>query len=288
MAVNPSTSSGQDPSTKLRIKKAVLPVAGLGTRVMPLTLHQPKGMIGIVDRPMIHYVIDEIVSAGIKHIIIVHGPRQKEFKIYIRHLEKNPDWKKLKVKFDFALQKELHGNGDAVYSAKKYLGNEPFLVCFSDDLLVDKVPPMKTLMQFFEKQKAPVIVLEPVDWEFVSRYGVVKAKKARVKDLYEISDVVEKPERKQAPSNLTIIGRYIITPELFSYIEKLYPYRGKVIGIADALKNYANDGNKLYGWHFKGKRFDAGSKLGILQAQAYFGLHHKDLGPEFKKYLKSI
>lgn len=277
-----------NPSTKLVIKKAVLPVAGLGTRVMPLTLHQPKGMIGIVDRPMIHYVIDEIVSAGIKHIIIVHGPQQKEFKNYIRHLEKDPSWKKLKVKFNFAIQKELRGNGDAVYAAKKYLKNESFLVCFSDDLLVDKKPPMGALIGIFKKQKSPIIVLEPVDWEIVSRYGVVKAKKSEVKDLYEINDVVEKPKTEDAPSNLTIIGRYIVTPKLFTYIEKLYPYKGKDIGLADALKNYANDGNKLYGWHFKGKRFDAGSKIGILKAQAYFGIHHKDLGPEFKKYLKNI
>lgn len=272
----------------MQVKKAVLPVAGLGTRIMPLTLHQPKGMIGIVDRPMIHYVIDEIVAAGIKHIIIVHGPEQKEFKAYIQHLEKDPAWKKMKIKFDFAIQQSLRGNGDAVYAAKRFLKNEPFLVCFSDDLLIDKKPPMRTLLRLFEKQKSPVIVLEPVDWEIVSRYGVVRAKKSKVKDLYEISDVIEKPKRDQAPSNLTIIGRYVITPKLMDYINKLYPYKGKDIGLADALKNYANDGHKLYGWHFKGKRFDAGSKIGILKAQVYFGIHHKELGPEFKKYLSKL
>ena len=273
----------------MKVKKAILPVAGLGTRVMPLTLHQPKGMIGIVDKPMVHYVIDEVVNAGIKHIILVHGPNQLEFKKYAEHLEKSDDWKKLGVKFDFVEQKEMRGNGDAVYVAEHLLSNEPVLVCFSDDLLVDKKPPMKTLVDLYEKTGSPVIVLEPVPKKEVHRYGVVMAKKSKLaRDLYEISDVVEKPKAEEAPSNLTIIGRYVVTPELMNYIGKLYPYKGKEIGLADALKNYSNDGKKLYGWHFKGRRFDAGSKIGILKAQAYFGLHHKDLGPEFKKYLKGL
>ncbi len=272
-----------------KIKTAILPVAGLGTRVMPLTFHQPKAMIGIVDRPMIHYVIDEIVSAGIKHIVIVHSPNQTEFKRYIEHLEKDTNWKKLNVKFDFAVQENLIGNGDAIYAAKKFFENEPFLVCFSDDLLVDRKPPMEKLIGLFRKTDSPIVVLEPVEKKFVSRYGVVKAKKSKLsKDLYEINDVVEKPKAEEAPSNLTIIGRYVLTPKILDYIGALYPYKGKEIGLADALKRYANDGNELYGWHFRGKRFDAGSKIGILKAQAYFGIHHKEFGPEFKKYLKGL
>lgn len=271
-----------------KITTAVLPVAGLGSRVMPLTLHQPKGMIGIVDRPMVHYVIDEIVSAGVQNIIIVHGPKQEEFKKYAKHLEQDPSWKKLGVKFNFVIQTKPRGNGDAVYVARKFLKNEPFLVCFSDDLLADKKPPMKTLVEFYEKTKAPTVVLEPVPKNIVHRYGVVKANKSRIKDFYKISDVVEKPKTEEAPSNLTIIGRYVLNQDIIKYLGKLYPYKGKEIGLADALKNYANEGGELYGWHFKGKRFDAGSKIGILQAQAYFGIHHKEFGPEFKKYLKGI
>lgn len=272
-----------------KIKIAVLPVAGLGTRVMPLTLHQPKAMIGIVDRPMIHYVIDEIVSAGIKHIVIVTGPNQPEFKKYIDLLENDKHWKKLGIRFDFAVQKNLRGNGDAVFAAEKFIKNKPFLVCFSDDLLADNKSPMKTLVSLYEKTNSPVIVLESVPLKIVHRYGVVKAKPEVKNNLYKIFDVVEKPRAEDAPSRLTIIGRYVLTPAIFKEIGKLYQYtyKGKEIGIADALRNYARSGGELYGWLFRGKRFDAGSKIGLLQAQIYFGMRHKELGPEFKRFISS-
>ena len=281
-----------NPSTKLRIKTAILPVAGLGTRVMPLTLHQAKGMIGIVDRPMVHYVIDEIASAGVKHIVIVHGPNQKEFEAYVDYLEQDPSWKKLNVKFDFVVQENPRGNGDAIYIAKNFVKNDPFLVCFGDDLLADKKPPLKTFLNLFAKVAAPMVMLEPVPKKLVSRYGVVRARKdANQKDLYKISDVVEKPKPEDAPSNLTIIGRYVLDKKTLDYVGKLYSNQklGKdAILLAEALKNYANDGHPLYGWHFRGRRFDGGSKIGILKAQAYFGIHHKELGPEFRKFLSSI
>lgn len=254
---------------------------------MPLTLHQPKPMIGIVDKPMVHYVIDEIVSAGIKHIIIVHGPGQKEFREYADYLQNDPGWKKLNVKFDFTVQKNPYGNGDAVFAAKKFLRKEPFLVAFSDDLLADEFPPMRSLVSLFTAIKEPILALEPVEKKLLSKYGVVKAKKSKIApDLYEISDIVEKPKIKEAPSNLTIIGRYVLNAKVLQFIENLYPYKGKEIGIADALKNYAQAGNKLFGWRFRGNRFDGGSKIGILKAQAYFGFHHQELGPEFKEFLK--
>ena len=272
-----------------KITTAVLPAAGLGARVMPLTLHQPKPMIGIVDRPMIHYVIDEVVSAGIKHIVIVTGPNQKEFKRYIDYLNEDPAWRKMGLKFDFVIQKKMRGNGDAIFVAKKYLKNKNFLVCFTDDLLADKRPPLKKLVNLFYQARSPIVVLEPVPRQSVSRYGVVVAKKSPLaQDLYTIEDVVEKPKTEEAPSNLTIIGRYVLTPAIMNQLQKLYPYRGIEIGLADALKNYALTGGRLYGWHFRGKRFDAGSKIGILKAQTYFGMHHKELGPEFKKYLRGI
>ncbi len=272
----------------MKVKKAIVPVAGLGIRVMPLTLHQPKAMIGIVDRPIIHYVLDEIVAAGVREIIFVTGPNQPEFKKYISYLESNPEWQKLKVKFEFVVQQEPLGNGDAVYAARSFIKNEPFLVCFGDDLLADKNPPLKTLVGLFQKTGAPIVTLEPVPGQLVSSYGVVRSIPSPLaKDLHLITDVVEKPEIGKAPSNLTIIGRYILTPAIFQEIKALYPYQGKEIALAHALKNYAAGGDKLYGWHFRGKRFDAGSKIGILKAQVYFGLRHKDFGPEFQKYLKA-
>ena len=273
------------------IKTAVLPVAGLGTRIMPLTLHQPKAMIGIVDRPMIHYVIDEALAAGIRHIVLVTGPNQPEFKKYITYLkEKDPEWQKLDIQFDFAIQKKPLGNGDAIVAAKKFLKQEPFAVSFSDDLLTSTVPSLEVMTKLFQQLKGPIVALEPVPRQHVSRYGVVKSHSIdnEMKDICRITDVVEKPKTEEAPSNLTIIGRYILTPEILEILESLYPFRGTEIGLANALKIYAQQGNALYGWRFRGKRFDAGSKLGILKAQTHFGLTHPDLKKEFKKYLKGL
>ncbi len=272
------------------ITTAVLPVAGLGTRIMPLTLHQPKAMIGIVDRPIIHYIIDEIIAAGIKHIILVTSPNQPEFKKYINHLEKDPAWRKLNIKFDFAIQDNLWGNGDAVYAARHFIkDDEPFLVCFGDDLMDDSYPPLKTMTALFAKTGAPIVALEKVPKKIVFQYGIVKIAKSGIdKDLYLIGDVVEKPKPDEAPSDLAIIGRYILTPAILKDIEGLFPHKDKEIALADALKKYALAGNKIYGWQFKGKRFDAGSKIGLLKAQVYFGLRHNQLGPEFKEYLGEI
>jgi len=271
-----------------RITTAVLPVAGLGSRVMPLTLHQPKGMIGIVDRPIIHYVIDEILEAGIRHIIFVISPGHHQFKKYLDYLnKKDSEWRKLKLKFDFVVQKKPRGNGDAIYLCRKLLGNRPFLVTFGDDILADKKPPLKKMVELFHKAQAPILALEKVPKSQVFKYGVVKASSFSA-GLYKIEDVVEKPKVKDAPSNLTIIGRYVLTADILKQLSRLYPYRGKEIWLADAIKNHALSGGGVYGWLFKGERFDGGSKLGILKAQAYFGSRHKEFGPEFRKYLRSI
>ena len=269
------------------VTTAVLPVAGLGTRIMPLTLHQPKAMVGIVDRPMIHYAVNELSSAGINHVVIIHGPRQRVFKNYVRHFQKEGGWPK--IRFDFVLQKNPVGNADAIYLAKKFIKNSPFLVSFSDDLLDDTKPPIQTLISLFNRTLSPVLMLDSIPSNLAQHYGVVKIEKTKInKNLYQILDVVEKPSPKEAPSNFTIIGRYVLTPKLLEYIEALRPTKIREAGLADALKNYAVDGHELYGWHFQGKRFDTGSKMGILGAQVYFGLRHPQLGSEFKKYLKKL
>lgn len=275
---------------KSKITKAVLPVAGLGTRVMPLTIHQPKGMIAIVDKPVVHYVVDELIAAGIKEIIFVVSPNQWQFKKYFAYLiKKDPAW--AKVKFRITFQKKLLGNGDAIFVARKFTKNEPFLVGFGDDLLTDASPPLKQLVNFFHKMKSPMLVLESVPKKLVSRYGVVKIKKTGVhRDIYQITDVIEKPSPEKAPSNLTIVGRYVLTPKILEEIKKLYPEtkRRRELYLADALKNYIRDGGKIYGWHFRGTRFDCGSKLGVLKAQAYFGLRHPEFKKEFKKFLERV
>lgn len=269
-----------------KIKTAILPVAGMGSRVMPLTLHQPKAMISIVDRPMIHYMIDEVVAAGVERIVIVTGPKQNEFRNYINHLKNEPWWRGKDIKFNFVTQKKPDGNGDAIYIARKYVGDLPFVVCFADDLLADKVNPVKKMMEVYKRNKGPVILLEPVPAQEVYRYGVVNADATEEKDVLIVRDVVEKPKPEEAPSNLTIIGRYILNSKILDEIKKLYPSKdGKEIGLADALKNYALNHGKLYGLQFHGMRFDAGSKIGILKSQTFFGLNHKEFGPEFKEYL---
>ena len=185
------------------------------------------------------------------------------------------------------------GNGDAILAAEKLLNDEPFIVAFSDALMRHKEneqPLMMTLVRLFAEFQAPLLVLETVPKKHLSRYGVVKVKKIKAqRNLYQILDIIEKPSPKEAPSNLAVVGRYILTPQIIACIKKLYPPKaGTEVLLAEALRLYLRDGGKLYGLQFKGHRFDCGSKLGLLQAQAYFGLHHKELGKEFRKYLKKL
>lgn len=265
----------------MAVFKAILPVAGKGTRVMPLTLHQPKGMIALADKPMIHYIIDELISVGIKEIILVLGPKQKVFKDYLNYLKRDKIWDK--IKFNFARQKYPYGNADAIYSAKKFIkSNEDFVVAFCDDLFGGK-SPLKKMMNFFEKCKMPILLLEQIPKKEVNRYGVVKldlftqTSKEKKNKFYSITDMVEKPKIFEAPSNLTVIGRYIFPYKIFDYIKKLYPFKGREIGITDALKLYINDYQKVWGMIFNGKRFDCGSKRGLIEAQAYFSLNHPEI-----------
>lgn len=275
----------------IKVKKAVLPVAGKGTRVMPLTLHQPKAMIAIADKPMIHYVIDEMIAAGINDIALVINPKQQEFRRYLDYLKADPEWQKLNIKISFVEQKIPRGNGDAIYVAKKFIKNKPCVVGFSDDLLTDAKSPIKTLLEFFYKTGSPIVVLEPVPRKFVSRYGVVAVKKTEIhRDFYEITDIIEKPKPKEAPSNLSVIGRYLLTPTILKFIKKLYPITPaqKEVYLTDALKLYLRSGGRLFGWQFRGMRFDCGSKLGLLKAQVHFGLKHPEFRKEFKKYLRRV
>lgn len=260
------------------ISKAILPVAGKGTRVMPLTLHQPKGMIALADKPMIHYIIDELISVGIKEIILVLGSEQEVFKNYLDYLKRDKIWDK--IKFNFARQKYPYGNADAIYLAKKFIKpNENFVVAFCDDLFGGK-SPIKKMIKFFEKYKKPTLLLEKIPKMEINRYGVVKFGKEKKNKFYSIVDIVEKPKIFEAPSNLTVIGRYILPYKIFDYIKKLYPFKEREIGISDALKLYINDHKNIWGMIFDGKRFDCGSKRGLIEAQLYFSLNH----PEIKNF----
>ena len=272
----------------MNVTKAILPVAGQGIRLMPITFHQPKGMITVADRPMIHYIIDELVSAGIKHIIIVTSPDQDQFKKYIDYLHQDPEWKKLNIRFDFVIQKELRGNADALLPAQQLIGQDPFLVYFGDDLLLDKISPTKSFIKHFQKFQSPILSLKKVPKKLISGFGIVKAKK--IGDVYKIMDIVEKPKIEDAPSDMGAMGRYLLTPEIFSYIQKakeLWSAK-REIAVVDVLSLYLKDKKPIYGWLFKGMHFDGGSKIGLLKANAYFSLHHPEYKKEMRQFVKQI
>lgn len=274
---------------KTEVTKAVIPVAGLGTRLRPLTYHQPKGMVGVADKPIIHYLIDELVAEGIRRIIFITSEGQSQFQTYIDSLQADSEWKKLNVQFEFALQKELKGSADALLAVEEKLDDEPFFVYFGDDLLAGAVSPAKRFIESYAKTKAPILILEKVPGHLIEKYGIVKAQETE-KGLYKISNIVEKPKKEEAPSDMGAMGRYILTTDIFPWIRKAKTALAdkKEIAIADVLGMYVKEGGELYGWLFEGEHFDAGSKLGLLQAQVYYGLQHPELKEEFQKFLKKI
>lgn len=276
----------------MRIRTAILPIAGKGTRVMPLTLHQPKAMIGIADKPMIHYLIDEILAAGIKHIILVVAPDQKSiFENYLNFLRQNQKWKHIGVKIDIATQPKPRGNGDALLPAQKFVkkNEKAFLVAFVDDVIPLRHSPLKNLINNYNKFLTPVLLLEKIPKAKVSSYGVVKIIK-KFADFYQIEDIVEKPKPEKAPSNFAIIGRYILPSSIFGFIKRISKSSNpdEEIYLTDAINLYLQKHRYLNGLLFKDVKFDAGSKLGLLKANAYFGAHHKEFKNEFRKYIKKL
>lgn len=274
---------------KTKVIKAILPVAGLGTRLMPLTFHQPKGMAAIADRPMIHYIIDELATAGIRHLILVISPNQYQFKKYTDYLKRDPEWQRLGLQFDFAIQKKLKGNADAVLTAEKFLHDEPFLVYFSDDLLTGDASPTNALIRYYNQTQSPIVILKKIPRRLIESYGIVKAKKVSA-DFYKISTIVEKPKLKDAPSNMGALGRYILTTDIFPFIRKAEQIfkNKKETAIADVLQLWLESEQKLYGWLFGGHHFDAGSKIGLLRANVYFTFHHPEYKKEFKKFIRRL
>jgi len=271
---------------------------------MPLTVHQPKAMVGIVDKPMVYYSIEEIVRAGVNDLIFVISPSQTQLKRYIESIDFDiftapaSQGKRPRVRVHFVIQKEAIGNADAIYKTKSLLGGDSAYVLFCDDVLEDGSRVMKDAIAVSEKYAAPVVVLDRVPKKLVSRYGIVRAKKLpdSLKNgggrLFEIMDIVEKPSVKEAPSDLSVVGRYILTPAVFDSIRSLYlresmSGRGE-IELTDALKLHLDNGGKMYGIEHNGARFDCGSRLGLMKAQAYFSLKHPEFGKEIRAYLKEI
>ncbi len=285
----------------MKIKKAIMPVAGFGTRFLPATKAQPKEMLPIVDKPIIQYLVEEAVAAGIEEIIFVTGRGKRaiedhfdySFELEQTLVEKNK-LDRLKeiyklptlAKFAFVRQPKPLGDGDAILKARHLIGDEPCAVLFGDDIVDFEKPCIGQLMEVFEKYGDPVMALEKIPKEEVCKFGVVQPNKISER-TYEIKDLVEKPEIEKAPSNLTIVGKYIITPDVFDELEKVKPGKDGEIRLADALKSLISR-KAVYGYEFEGRRYDCGSKLGFLEATVEFALKHGELNGRFRDYLKGL
>lgn len=284
-----------------QITKAVIPAAGLGTRFLPATKASPKEMLPLVDKPLIQYVVEEAVGAGIREIIIITGRGKRaiedhfdisfELEETLRQngkLELMESLRKISDMADFCYirQRQALGLGHAILSAKNLIGDEPFAVLLGDDIIDHPTSALQQMIDLYQKNQAPLIGIQKVPKSEVRQYGVIDAE-AAVDGLYKINDLVEKPSPKEAPSNLAVIGRYILTPEIFGLLEKTKPGKNNEIQLTDALKELARLRN-MYGYVIQGKRFDAGDKLGFLKATVEMGLKNPELGKEFRKYLKDL
>ncbi len=284
-----------------KVRKAVFPAAGLGTRFLPATKASPKEMLPLVDKPMIQYVVEEAVASGIESIIIVTGRGKSaiedhfdvsfELESLLRDRGKNSDLKQAReisdlARFSYVRQREALGLGHAILQARDLVGDEPFAVMLSDDIIDANTPALKQLLDVYEKYDAPVVATMNVAGEAISRFGVLDVEE--VEDgVYRIKDMVEKPSAAEAPSDLAIIGRYVLTPDIFDEIEKTTPGAIGEIQITDAMRALLKK-REFYAVRFEGTRYDAGDKLGYLIASVEFALKHSELAPGFREYLKSL
>jgi UTP--glucose-1-phosphate uridylyltransferase len=286
-----------------KVRKAVFPAAGLGTRFLPATKSSPKEMLPVVDKPLIQYGVEEVVASGINNVIIVTGRGKAaiedhfdvsyELEQLLDSKNKNALLKLTQEISDLAdvsyvRQKQALGLGHAVHRAKELVGNEPFAVVLSDDIIASQTPCVKQLMDVHDQYHASVLALMEVPNDQISAYGVVDATPVNGSDnLFKINTMVEKPKASDAPSNLAIIGRYVLTPDIFECVESIEPGSGGEIQLTDAMK-YMLRSRAIYGLKFEGKRYDAGDKLGFLKATVEFALNREDLGPQFREYLKTL
>jgi UTP--glucose-1-phosphate uridylyltransferase len=283
------------------LRKVVFPAAGLGTRFLPVTKSTPKEMLPIVDKPLIQYGVEEALSAGFKDIIVVTGRGKNAIEDYFDHsfeleyiLAQRDDKDVLEevrrmpkeVDVAYIRQKQPLGLGHAILCAKNLINNEPFGVVLSDDIIDARVPVLKQMAEAAREKNAPVIALMEVDPVMVNKYGIVSGKKAGHR-LWKINDMIEKPDIGCAPSNLAIIGRYILPAEIFQYLERVKPGKNGEIQLTDALREYAKK-KPMYGYIFEGTRYDAGDKLGYLHANIMYALKRKDLGNKLRGILEKV
>ncbi len=285
-----------------KITKAIIPAAGFGTRFLPATKSQPKEMLPVVDKPTIQYIVEEAVESGIEDILIVIGRYKSVIEDHFdRSVELEMELEK-KGKYDmleqvqdiagmaniqFVRQKTALGLGHAVYCAKNFIGNEPFAVMLGDDIVDNPgYPCLKQMMDLYEREQCSILGVKEVALQDIHKYGVVDGDKI-AEGLYTVRSLVEKPKAEAVPSNVAIMGRYIITPAIFDILEKTAPGAGNEIQLTDALKTLAAK-EKMLAYAFKGRRHDVGDKLGFLQATVEFALQRADLRDNFLAYLEQI
>jgi UTP--glucose-1-phosphate uridylyltransferase len=288
----------------MRVRKAVFPAAGLGTRFLPATKAQPKEMLPLVDKPIIQYGVEEAVAAGCDQIIIVTGRGKQAIEDHFdvsyeleKMLEERGKTELLQIvrqisdliHIAYVRQKEALGLGHAVLTARELVGDEAFAVLLADDVIDAEVPCLKQLMNVFEKTQCSVLATQVVEGPGISAYGVLEAKLVPGSNgkLYEVTGLVEKPRPEDAPSNLAVIGRYLLTPGVFATLSDLKAGAGGELQLTDGLKQLLKK-EKIYGYVFDGRRHDTGDKLGFLKATVEFALKRPDLGGPLKQYLKSL
>ncbi len=284
-----------------RIRKAIIPAAGLGTRFLPATKATPKEMLPVVDTPTIQYIVEEAAKSGIEDIVIISGRGKRAIE---DHFDKSYELEDVLSKHNkfteleeiksitnmaniyYVRQKEAKGLGHAIHCAKTFIGNEPFAVLLGDDLVYSEKPCLSQLIEAYEKFQSSIVGVQRVDKDRVSLYGIIDGDEIAPK-VMKVKDMVEKPDKDRAPSNVAILGRYILEPEIFDILENQKPGKNREIQLTDALKTLLGI-QSIYSYEFEGKRYDLGDKLGFVQATIEYALRREDLKQELEKYLKDI
>ena len=283
------------------VKKAIIPAAGLGTRFLPATKSQPKEMLPIVDKPTLQYIIEEAIESGIEEILIITGRSKKSIEDHFDksvelelELEQKGKIEMLEmvqkisnmVNIHYIRQKEPKGLGHAIYCAKSFIGDEPFAVLLGDDIVDSEIPCLKQLIDIYDEYKTSVLGVQKVAVEDTNKYGILDVK--HIEDrVYKVKDMVEKPNLDEAPSNIAILGRYIITPAIFEILENQKPGKGGEIQLTDALKTLGQQ-EAIYAYNFEGRRYDVGDKLGFLEATIDFALKRDSLKDGLMEYITNI
>ena len=282
-----------------KVRKAIIPAAGLGTRFLPATKAMPKEMLPIVDKPTIQYIVEEAIGSGIEDIIIVTGKGKRAIEDHFDNafeLETNLEQKQKydllekvqapsKVDIHYIRQKEPKGLGHAIWCARKFIGDEPFAVLLGDDLVVAETPSLKQLIEQYNKTLSSIIGVQHVPDSETHRYGIIDPGKQRANHLYEVHDFIEKPAPDKAPSNLAILGRYILMPEIFMFLENQRPGAGGEIQLTDAIQKL-NEIQRVFAYEFEGTRYDVGEKIGFIKTTIEFALKNPELREDVLDFMK--